>query len=124
MTHKLFVLVQDEVGLLLLATTITDKHIARVLQTHVLVKCWQKIKSPVPDITRVDPIPLLVCALVLRQLLVEVKPKITSHAGKVVLVAHAALVQQFQEIPWEPVLCTAEDRDRDRVPLVMPGTGL
>ena len=102
------------------------------LQTNIVPECFKltcwlsvgKNKSPVPDITRVDPIPLLICALVLRQLPAEVKPKITSHAGKGVLVAHAALVQQFQEIPWEPVLGTAEDRDRDRVPLVMSGTGL
>ena len=63
MTHKLCVLVHAVVGLLLLATTIEDKHIATMLPTQVLVKCWQRIKSPVPDITRVKPLPLVICAL-------------------------------------------------------------
>ena len=74
MTHKLCVLVHAVVGLLLFATTIEDKHIATVLPTHELVKCWQRIKSPVPDITRVNHLPLVNCALVLRQLLAGVKP--------------------------------------------------
>ena len=42
-TQKLCVLVTAVVGLLLLATAIADKHIARLLPTHVLVKCWQRI---------------------------------------------------------------------------------
>ena len=67
MTHKLCLLV----GHLLLATSIEDKHIATVLPTHVLIKCWQRIKSPVPDIARVNPLHLVICALVLRQLLAE-----------------------------------------------------
>ena len=44
-THKLCVLVHADVGLLLLATTIEDKHFATVLPTHFLVKCWQRIKA-------------------------------------------------------------------------------
>ena len=98
MTHKLCVLVHSVVGLLLLATTIEDKHIATVLPNHV------------PDITRVNPLPLIICALVLRQLLAGGRPYITALAGKGVLVAHAALVQQFQELPWEPVLSTFSSR--------------
>ena len=103
-------LVNAVVGLFILATSIADKHIATVLPTHVLIKCWQRIKSPVPDITRVKPLPLVLCALVLHQLLAGVKLQITALAGKGVLVPYAAPVQHFQELPWEPVLGTSSSR--------------
>ena len=58
MTHKLCVLVHAEVGILLLATTIEDKHIARVLPTHMLVKYWQTKLKPCPRHYKGDPIPI------------------------------------------------------------------
>ena len=110
--HKLCVLDHAVVCLFLLVRSIADKHFATVLPTHVLGKCWQIIKSPVPDITRVTYIPLVLCVLLLHQPLAGVQPQITSIQGKVVLVAHVALVKNFQELPWEPVLDICSSRCR------------
>ena len=50
-THKLFVSVDDVVGLELLATTLANKHMATVL-----VRRWQRLESLVTDITGVNPL--------------------------------------------------------------------
>ena len=55
-THKLLVSADDVVGLELLATTLTDKPVATVLQKFVLVRRWKRL---VPDITGVSPLSLL-----------------------------------------------------------------
>ena len=54
-THKRIVSVDDVVGLELLATTLSVKHMATVLPKVVLVRCWQRLKSLVTDITGVNP---------------------------------------------------------------------
>ena len=58
-THKLFVSVDDVVGLGLLAITLADKYMATVLPNLVLVRRWQRLESLVTDITGVNPLSLL-----------------------------------------------------------------
>ena len=61
-THKLIVsvdAVDAVVGLEILSTTLADKHMAIVLPSFVLVRCWQRLKSLVTYITGVHPLSLL-----------------------------------------------------------------
>ena len=58
-THKLFVSVEDVVGLELLAKTLEDKHMATVLPTFVLFRRWQRLESLITDNTGVNTLSLL-----------------------------------------------------------------
>ena len=57
--EKLLVSVDYIVGLYLLATTLTYKHMANVLPNLVLFRHWQRLKSLVTDITGVNPLSFL-----------------------------------------------------------------
>ena len=50
--------VNDNVGVELLATTLADKHLAIVLPNYMLVMHWQKLEILVTDITEVNPVSL------------------------------------------------------------------
>ena len=56
-TYKFLVSVDVIVGLELLATTLSDKHMATVLSNCVLVRRSQRLKSLVTDNTGVKPLP-------------------------------------------------------------------
>ena len=58
-TKKLFVSVDDVVGLELLAKTLADKHLATVLPNFVLVRRSQRLEILVTDITGVNPLSLM-----------------------------------------------------------------
>ena len=58
-THKLVVSVDAVVGVELLATTLTSKHMAIVLPHFVLARHLQRLESFVIDITGVNPLSLL-----------------------------------------------------------------
>ena len=55
-THKLLVYVDDVFGLELLATTLTDKHMATVLPKFVLIRRWQRLETLLTVITGVNPL--------------------------------------------------------------------
>ena len=58
-TKKLFVSVDDVVGLELLATILADNHLATVLPNYVLVRRSQRLENLVTCITGVNPLSLL-----------------------------------------------------------------
>ena len=58
-THKLIVSVDAVVGVELLATTLTGKHMATVLPNFVLVRRLQRLESLVTYITGVNSLSLL-----------------------------------------------------------------
>ena len=59
-THELVLVSADAVvGVTLLATTLTGKHMATVLPNFVLARHLQRLKSFVTDITGVNPLSLL-----------------------------------------------------------------
>ena len=58
-THKVIVSVDAVVGVELLATTLTGKHMATLLPKFVLARHLQRLESFVTDITAVNPLSLL-----------------------------------------------------------------
>ena len=77
-----------------------------MLPTLVLLKSWQIMESHVTDITGVNLLPLVLCAFVLHQLLLGVKPQVAVLVGKGVLFANAAPVHHNHELPRKPILGT------------------
>ena len=64
-THKLIVSVDAVVGVELLATTFTGKHMATVLPNFVLARHLQRLQSFVTDITSEHSLSLVLCPLTL-----------------------------------------------------------
>ena len=57
-THKLIVSADAVVGVTLLATTLSGKHMTTVLPNFVLARHLQRLESFVTDITGVNPLSL------------------------------------------------------------------
>ena len=53
--------VDANVGLELLATTLTYKHMANVLPNYMLVMHWQRLEILATDITEVNPVFICLC---------------------------------------------------------------
>ena len=60
-THKLIVSVDAVVGVELLSTTLTGKHMATVLPNFVLARHLQRLESFVTDTTEMNPLSLMLC---------------------------------------------------------------
>ena len=50
--------VDANIGVILLATTLAEKHMAIVLPNYMLVMHWQRLEILVTDITEVSPVSL------------------------------------------------------------------